>query len=308
MPHTVSVTPDRSTSIVNAPTFYMAPSLTQLQELSLASAPLREALKNPPSNPNCAAPARHPDGILSASGRQNWNANGQHWIVLDGHHAASFSNGIGGAISTDHHRIQAGHNAKPHGLVCARAHLEHGHRCRPGRLPSERRGGRSNREIYRRASPRISVSLRPTPMKLSASVRLSSAGRACLCHRRRLPVCSKRSLSHRRASPSPLTICGPATAPSSWNRAIPIRRKMWSGRWFALRRSASWPIVLHKDWKGDFILVDAKGSRLAKQPVHWLEGEDGSFVGTSAFQLGDPKLKLEDGEYAHCAHAERSWH
>jgi hypothetical protein len=53
-----------------------------------------------------------------------------------------------------------------------------------------------------------------------------------------------------------------------------------------------------KDWKGDFILVDAKGSTLAKQPIHWLQGEDGSFVGTSAFQLGDPKLKLEDGEYA----------
>ncbi|MGC2250282.1 MAG: hypothetical protein WA626_06375, partial [Acidobacteriaceae bacterium] len=53
-----------------------------------------------------------------------------------------------------------------------------------------------------------------------------------------------------------------------------------------------------KDWKGDFILVDAKGSSLAKQPVHWIQGEDGSFVGTSAFQLSDPKLKLEDGEYA----------
>jgi hypothetical protein len=51
------------------------------------------------------------------------------------------------------------------------------------------------------------------------------------------------------------------------------------------------------DWKGEFNLVDAKGSRLAKQPTHWLEGEDGSFVGTAAFQLGDPKLKLEDGEY-----------
>jgi hypothetical protein len=53
-----------------------------------------------------------------------------------------------------------------------------------------------------------------------------------------------------------------------------------------------------KDWKGEFDLVDTKGSRLAKEPLQWLEGEDGSFVGTSAFQLGDPKLKLEDGEYA----------
>jgi hypothetical protein len=53
-----------------------------------------------------------------------------------------------------------------------------------------------------------------------------------------------------------------------------------------------------KDWKGEFNLVDAKGSRLAKEPVVWLPAPDGSFVGTSAFQLGDPKLKLEDGEYA----------
>ena len=53
-----------------------------------------------------------------------------------------------------------------------------------------------------------------------------------------------------------------------------------------------------KDWKSSFLLIDAKGSTLAKEPVHWLTGEDGSLIATAAFPLENPKLKLENGEYA----------
>jgi hypothetical protein len=53
-----------------------------------------------------------------------------------------------------------------------------------------------------------------------------------------------------------------------------------------------------KDWKGSFVLIDAKGSKLAEEPVRWLTAEDGSFVATTAFPLQNPKLKLANGEYA----------
>ncbi len=53
-----------------------------------------------------------------------------------------------------------------------------------------------------------------------------------------------------------------------------------------------------KDWKSSFMMVDAKGSRLAEERVQWLPAEDGSFVATAAFPLENPKLKLQNGQYA----------
>ena len=113
--------------IVNAPTFYMAPSLAQLQELSLASAPLRQALKNPPSNP--AAPLQlgtqmeyfpHPDG---KTGTQVVST-GLFWT---GTTPPPLPVELAEQFQADHHGIQAGHHGEPHGLVCPRTDLEHGH-------------------------------------------------------------------------------------------------------------------------------------------------------------------------------------
>lgn len=53
-----------------------------------------------------------------------------------------------------------------------------------------------------------------------------------------------------------------------------------------------------KDWKGSFVLVDERGSKLDEKPIHWIQDTDGSLVATSAFQLGNPKLKLSNGQYA----------
>lgn len=53
-----------------------------------------------------------------------------------------------------------------------------------------------------------------------------------------------------------------------------------------------------KDWKGSFVMINARGSKLAEQPIHWITDSDGSLVATTAFPLDDPKLKLENGQYA----------
>lgn len=53
-----------------------------------------------------------------------------------------------------------------------------------------------------------------------------------------------------------------------------------------------------KDWKGRFVFTDAKGSKLVEEKIEWLPTPDGSLVGTAAFPLSNPKLKLVNGEYA----------
>lgn len=53
-----------------------------------------------------------------------------------------------------------------------------------------------------------------------------------------------------------------------------------------------------KDWKASFAIVDADGARYAETNVSWLPASDGSYVATTAFPLSNPKLKLQNGEYA----------
>lgn len=53
-----------------------------------------------------------------------------------------------------------------------------------------------------------------------------------------------------------------------------------------------------KKWKATFRMVDAKDHKLAEEPVRWLTASDGSFVATAAFELSNPKLNLANGEYA----------
>lgn len=53
-----------------------------------------------------------------------------------------------------------------------------------------------------------------------------------------------------------------------------------------------------KDWKASFLLVDGNGSKRAEEAVQWLIASDGSLIATTAFPLSNPKLKLQNGEYA----------
>ena len=81
LPRTISVTPNRKQMILNAPTFYMAPSLAQLQELSRASAPLRAGAQESTFQSGSAARAWHPDGVFSPPGWQNRHTGGEHRVV-----------------------------------------------------------------------------------------------------------------------------------------------------------------------------------------------------------------------------------
>lgn len=51
-------------------------------------------------------------------------------------------------------------------------------------------------------------------------------------------------------------------------------------------------------WKPTFEIVDARGSKLFSQQVAWLPAADGSLVANAAIPLDDPKLHLENGQYA----------
>ena len=73
---------------------------------------------------------------------------------------------------------------------------------------------------------------------------------------------------------------------------------MWSGpsvRITPVGKLANRP---DKDWKGDFILVDAKGSSLAKRPGSLARGTGWQLRRHVSLSAGNAKLKLEDGEYA----------
>jgi hypothetical protein len=51
-------------------------------------------------------------------------------------------------------------------------------------------------------------------------------------------------------------------------------------------------------WKPTFEIVDAKGSKRFSQQVAWLPAADGSLVANAAIPLDNPKLHLENGQYS----------
>ena len=290
LPRTISVTPNRKQMILNAPTFYMAPSLAQLQELSRASAPLRQALKNPPSNPE--APLQlgtqmeyfpHPDG---KTGTQVVST-GLFWtgttpppspIEL----AEQFQETTTGfKLATTVNRMDwYAHEPIWNTAIDVT----------PGDYRVNVAAADATGKITAGQAKDFSVA----DTDPNETVRISSLviGRACLFvppeEQSEGQPAQSQSVDYLRA--------GNCTIQLEPSHSYSPQDVLWTlVRITPVGKLANRPA---KDWKGDFILVDAKGSSLAKQPVHWVQAEDGSFVGTSAFQLGDPKLKLEDGEYA----------
>ena len=245
LPHSVSVTPNRKQMIVNAPTFYVAPSLTQLQELTGASASLRQALKHPTSNPN--APLQlgtqmeyfpHPDGKTGTqvvSTGLFWTGTTpppspielaeQFQQTTTGFKMATTVNRIDWYAREPIWNTAIDVTAGDYRVNVAAVDAT-------GKIT---------------AGQAKDFSIAPTDP--NETVRISSLviGRSCLFvppeeQSEGQPAQSQSSSP----SPSPWIICEPATAPSSWNRAIPIRRRTCCGRWFASRPSASWPIALQK--------------------------------------------------------------
>jgi hypothetical protein len=295
MPHTVSVTAKRKQIILNAPTFYMAPSLTQLQELSLASAPLRQALKNPHSNPN--APLQlgtqmeyfpHPDGKtgtqLVSIGLFWTGTNPPPSPVGLAEQFQQTTTGFKLATTVNHITWYA-----PEPIWNTEIDV----------APGDYRLNVAAADPTGKITAGMSKDFSVVPPDPDETVRISSLviGRSCTFVPPPIPgstlqtqpqAAQSQAIDYLRAGN-----CSIHLEPS---HSYSPRDVLWTlVRITPVGKLANRPV---KDWKGDFILVDAKGGSHAKQPVLWLQGEDGSYVGTSAFQLGDPKLKLEDGEYA----------
>ncbi len=288
LPHTVSVTSRRRNAIVNTPTFYMAPSLAQLKELSLGSAALRRALKHPPSD--AAAPLQlgtqmeyfpHPDG---KTGTQ-FISTGLFWTGATPppsplEIAQQFEETTTGLMVATIVRRLDWTLTEP---VWNTA-IDVGEGEYRLRVATADQSGKITAGLVK--------DFTVAPPSPGESVRISSLviGRSCLFS----PQPPQTDAQH------PQTIdylrAGNCTIQLEPSHSFSPLDILWT-----LVRVTPVGKLAHrpsKDWKGDFNLVDAKGSTLARQPIHWLEAEDGSYVATTAFQLGDPKLKLEDGEYA----------
>ncbi len=290
LPHTVSVTPNRKQIILNAPTFYMAPSLTQLQELARASAPLRQALKTPPANAD--APLQlgiqmeyfpHPDG---KTGTQ---------LVSTG----LFWTGATPPPSPMELAEQFQQSTTGFKLATTISQMDWYAREPVWNTaidvdPGDYRLNVAAADPTGKITAGLSKDFSVAPTDPDETVRISSLviGRSCLF----TPPPVQSQSQPAQSQPIDYLRAGNCTIQLEPSHSYSPQDVIWTlVRITPVGKLANRPA---KDWKGDFILVDAKGSTLAKQPIHWLEREDGSFVGTSAFQLGDPKLKLEDGEYA----------
>lgn len=297
LPHTVSVTANRAQLILNAPTFYMAPSLAQLKELSLASAPLRQALKNPTTNPNSPLQLGtqmeyfpHPDG---KSGTQVvstglfWTGTTPPPSLME--LAQQFQETtLGFKLATTVTRMDW-YAREPLWNTAIDV--------TPGSYRLNVAAADPKGKLTAGLSKDFSIAA-TDPDEL---VRISSLviGRSCIFvppgasgstqqTQQQTPPTQSKAVDYLRA--------GNCTIQLEPSHSYSPQDVVWTlVRITPVGKLANRPI---KDWKGEFILVDEKGSSHAKQPAHWLQAEDGSFVGTSAFQLSDPKLKLEDGEYA----------
>jgi hypothetical protein len=289
-PHTVSVTPNRKQVILNVPTFYMAPSLAQLQELSRMSAPLREALENPPSDPD--APLQlgtqleyfpHPDGKTGTqlvSTGLLWTGTTAPPSPIE--MAEQFQETTTGfKLATTTSQIEW-YSHEP----IWNTDIEVG----PGDYRLNIAAADPTRKFTAGQSKDFSVA----PTDPDETVRISSLviGRSCVF----VPPAMQSQGEPAQSSSINYLQAGNCTIQLEPSHSYSPEDVVWMlVRITPVGKLAGRPA---KDWKGDFNLVDTKGSRLAKEPVQWLPAPDGSFVGTSAFQLGDPKLKLEDGEYA----------
>lgn len=288
LPHIVSVTPRRRQMILNAPTFYAAPNLAQLQELALSSAALRKALKHPVLNP--AAPLQlstqveyfpHPDG---KTGTQVIST-GLFWTPITPppprlELAQQLEQTTTGLMMTTIVRRMDWYSTEP--IWNTAIDVSAG----------EYRLRVAATDPTGKITAGLATDFTVAPTDPDETVRISSlvVGRSCAFSPPPPDTDAQQphTINYLRAGnctiqPEPSHSFSPQDVLWTLVRITPVNK-------LAGRPS--------KDWKGDFVLVDVRGSKLAQEPIHWLAAEDGSYVGTAAFQLGDPKLKLENDEYA----------
>ena len=287
LPHMISVTTQRQQTLVDAPPYYMAPSLAQLTDLAKISAAVRQALRHPPTNPS--APLQiatqleyfpHPDGKLGtqiSSTKLFWSPSTPPPAQLElAQQMEQVSTGF--MVGTIVGRLEWSFTGLPWNTAMVVGSGAYTLRVAAADLTGKITAG-------------TAVNFTVAPPDPGEKVRISSLviGNGCVFS----PLTAKsgaqpQAVDYLRAGECILQLDpGHSYTPQDivWTlvRITPVGK-------LADRPS--------KDWKGSFLIVDAKGSRLAEEPIRWLNAKDGSFVATTAFPLDNPKLKLVDGEYA----------
>jgi hypothetical protein len=296
--HVISITPHQPETILNAPPYYVAPSLAQLNELSKVSPALRQALRNPPAASSSPlelatqlAYFPHRDG---KTGTQI-ATTGYFWTkttpppkqVETALQLEQTSSGF--LLNTTVGSLQWS-SAQP---VWNTA-IDVG----PGAYLLRVAAADATGKIT--AAVDTPFTVEPTT---EDAVMISSLvlGKTCVF----APPPPQADATPEAAAPSHASV-----APNSMDylRAgdcdlEPDPTHQYTPQdvvWTLVRITPTGKLSDRpsKDWKASFVLMDDRESKLAEEPVRWLTAEDGSFVATTAFLLENPKLKLANGDYA----------
>ena len=285
-PHTVSITSRRRDAIVNAPTFYMAPNLGQLQELSKAPAELRQALVSPPSDAGSPLQLGTQVEYFPHRGGNTGTqiiSTGIFWSsatpppphVEVAMQLQQINTGL--MMGTMVGRLDW---SSPEPVWTISADVN------PGAYRLRIAAADPTGKIVAGVVKELSVS----PPSPGETVRISSLaiGRSCVFSPP-LPQAANHGV------PTDYLRAGQCTIQLEPSHTFSPDDVLWTlVRIRPVGKLAQRP---SKDWKGTFVLVDGKGSKLEEVPAVWQTEKDGSFAATAALQLSDPKLKLINGEY-----------
>ncbi|MDR5727893.1 MAG: hypothetical protein RB191_10750 [Terriglobia bacterium] len=286
LPHLLSVTTQRQNAMVDAPAYYIAPSLAQLQDLSRVSESVRQALQHPPSD--ASAPLQlatqleyfpHPDGKTGTqliSTGLFWTKDTPPPPQLEmAQQLEQIDTGF--MIGTLVGRMEWSF-AGPTWNTAMEV------------LPGTYKLRVAAAAVTGKITAGLTTSFTVAPPDRDEGVRISSLviGKACVFSPRPETGAQPQAIDYLRAGNCTLQL-----DPSHFFSPQDI---VWTlVRITPVRKLTGHP---SKEWKGSFLLVNIRGSKLAEVPIRWLSASDGSLVGTTAFSLDNPKLKLVNGAYA----------
>ena len=286
LPHLLSVTTQRQNAMVDAPAYYIAPSLAQLQDLSRVSESVRQALQHPPSD--ASAPLQlatqleyfpHPDGKTGTqliSTGLFWTKDTPPPPQLEmAQQLEQIDTGF--MIGTLVGRMEWSF-AGPTWNTAMEV------------LPGTYKLRVAAAAVTGKITAGLTTSFTVAPPDRDEGVRISSLviGKACVFSPLPETGAQPQAIDYLRAGNCTLQL-----DPSHFFSPQDIV-------WTLVRITPVGKLAGHpsKAWKGSFLLVNIRGSKLAEVPIRWLSASDGSLVGTTAFSLDNPKLKLVNGAYA----------
>ncbi len=283
--HVISLSEHRPDMILNAPPYYIAPNLAQLRQMANVSPALRQALKTPP--PVDSSPLElatqlayfpHRDGKTGTQFATTgffWNANTSPTAPLE--MALRLEQTSSGYILNTTTVSLQWSSTQP----LWNAALDVGPGAYMLRVAAADAGGKA---VAATDTPFTVESNIDDPVLISSVV----LGKSCVFTPAPAGPSSPNSVDYLRAGNCDLQ-------PDASHNYSP-QDVVWTlVRITPVGKLADRP---SKNWKASFVIIDAKGSKLAEEPVRWLTAEDGSFIATTAFPLDNPKLKLTNGEYA----------